>query len=129
MGELAPELDEVPELYSALRPEALAALIYLSAQVREIGDANRPLRVTSTVRDLEYQDLLVGENPEATSGYSLHTTGWSFDILRDYEDREQARAFQFVLDRMRALNLLDYAYEPAAIHISVSDSAAPLVEE
>jgi hypothetical protein len=129
MGELAPELDQVPELYAALRPEALATLIYLSSQVREIGDARRPLRVTSTVRDLEYQDLLVGENPEATSGYSLHTTGWSFDILRDYEDREQARAFQFALDRLRALNLLDYTYEPAAIHITVSDEAAPLVED
>jgi hypothetical protein len=129
MGELAPEIDQVPELYAALRPEALATLIYLSSQVRETGDATRPLRVTSTVRDLEYQELLVGENPEATSAYSLHTPGWSFDILRDYEDRDQGRAFQFALDRLKALNVLDYAYEPAAIHITVSQAAAPLVED
>jgi hypothetical protein len=129
MGELAPELDQVPELYAALRPEALATLIYLSTQVRETGDAARPLRVTSTVRDLEYQELLTGENPEATSEYSLHTTGWSFDVLRDYEDRDQAQAFQFTLDRLRALNVLDYAYEPAAIHVTVSEAAAPLVED
>lgn len=128
MGELAPEIDQVPELYNALRPEALATLIYLSAQVKETSGATRPLRVTSTVRDLAYQDLLVGSNPEATSEYSLHTTGWSFDILRDYEDREQAEAFQFALDRLRALNLLDYAYEPGAIHATVSEAAAPLVE-
>jgi hypothetical protein len=129
MGELAPRIDQSPELYAALRPEALAALIYLATQVQETGDATRPLRVTSAVRDLSYQELLIGENPEATSAYSLHTTGWSFDILRDYEDREQARAFQFTLDRLRALNVLDYAYEPAAIHISVSEDAAPLVED
>ncbi len=129
MGELAPEIDQVPELYAALRPEALATLIYLSAQVEETGDATRPLRVTSTVRDLEYQDLLIEENPEATSEYSLHTTGWSFDVLRNYEDREQGRAFQFALDRLKALNVLDYAYEPAAIHITVSEAAAPLVED
>ncbi|MGI8462466.1 MAG: hypothetical protein ACR2OC_12695 [Solirubrobacterales bacterium] len=128
MGELATKLDQPPELYRALRPEALAALIYLSSQVREASAATEPLRVTSTVRDASYQDLLVGQNPEATSGYSLHTTGYSFDILRKYQNDKQAEAFQFALDRLRALNVLDYAYEPAAIHITVGPDAAPLVD-
>ena len=57
----------------------------------------------------------------------MHTTGYSFDILRKYGSGKQAAAFQFVLDRMRALGLLDYAYEPAAIHITVSNNAKELL--
>jgi len=128
VGELAGKLDESPETYEALRPEALAALIYLSAQVRERSGATRPLEVTSAVRDREYQELLVGRNPEATSEYSLHTTGYSFDVLRDYENDAQAEAFQFALDRLRALNVIDYAVEPGAIHVTVGPGARPLVE-
>jgi hypothetical protein len=129
MGELAKKLDTTPETYRALRPEALATLIYLSSQVKEQSGADRPLRVTSTVRDSEYQDLLVGSNPEATANYSLHTTGWSFDILRKYENGAQGEAFQFALDRLKALDVIDYAYEPAAIHVTVGPDAAPLVED
>jgi soluble lytic murein transglycosylase-like protein len=127
-GELANELGSDPELYRALRPEALAALIYLSARVREISGETRPLKVTSATRDQEYQDLLTGVNPEATTEYSLHTTGWSFDIRRDYGSDAQAAAFQFALDRLRAHAILDYAYEPAAIHVTVSEYAKALVD-
>ena len=128
MGELAPELDEDPELYRALRPEALAALTYLAAKVKAISGAGKPLKVTSTVRDRAYQELLIGINAEATDEYSLHTTGWSFDILRRYDNERQAEAFQFVLDRMRAHAMLDYAFEPAAIHVTVSNLARVLAE-
>lgn len=128
MGEHARRLDQEPELYRTLRPEALATLVYLAAQVQEISGSSKPLRVTSTVRDRAYQEVLIGRNPEATREYSLHTTGWSFDILRKYANKKQARAFQFTLDRLRALALIDYAYEPAAIHITVSEAAAPLVD-
>jgi hypothetical protein len=129
LGEYADELGASPDLYSGLRPEALATLVYLAERVRALNDGQGALVVTSAVRDQEYQDLLAASNPEATHEYSLHTTGWSFDILRRYEDRDQAAAFQFVLDRLRALSVIDYAYEPAAIHITVSEAAAPLVEE
>jgi hypothetical protein len=127
MGELATELDQSPVLYRALRPEALATLTYLAGLVRNISGAATPLQVTSGVRDREYQDLLVGVNPEATSEYSLHTTGWAFDIRREYESRRQAAAFQFVLDRLRALAVLDYAIEPGAIHITVSNRGGELL--
>ena len=76
--------------------------------------------MTSAVRDLEYQALLAARNPEATQEYSLHTTGWSFDVLREYQNDLQASAFQFVLDRLRALAVIDYAVEPRAIHVTVS---------
>jgi hypothetical protein len=127
-GELANELGADPELYRSLRPEALAALIYLSAKVKEISGSERPLRLTSATRDQEYQDLLIGVNPEATQEYSLHTTGWSFDIRRDYASDRQAAAFQFALDRLRAHAILDYAVEPGAIHVTVSEAARVLTD-
>jgi len=129
MGELASELDREPELYRALRPEALATLSYMATTVRQLSGAFAPLRITSTVRDRAYQELLIGSNPEATDEYSLHTTGWSFDVLRDYENRRQAEAFQFTLDRLSALALLDYAVEPGAIHVTVSELGRQLLPD
>lgn len=127
-GELAEELDADPELYRVLRPEALAALTYLAGKVRAVSGENRPLTVTSATRDLSYQDLLTGINAEATTEYSLHTTGWAFDIRRRYASDRQARAFQFALDRLRAHAILDYAYEPAAIHVTASKNAGLLLD-
>ena len=109
MGELAPKLGVDPSLYRALRPEALATLIYMTSRVREINGGKGELNVTSTVRDREYQKRFVGINDEATDAYSLHTTGWSFDIERKYASDRQAEAFQFILDRLRALDVIDYA--------------------
>ena len=127
-GELAGKLDVDPELYRVLRPEALAALTYLAGKTRAVSGEEKPLTVTSATRDLSYQDLLVGINTEATTGYSLHTTGWSFDIRRRYASDRQAKAFQFALDRLRAHAILDYAYEPAAIHVTVSENADLLLD-
>jgi hypothetical protein len=127
MGELAKKVGAPRFLYWGLRPEALALALYIGAQVREgSGDPDAALTVTSTVRDLRYQAELVERNPEATPNYSLHTTGWAFDVLRRYRSDRQAEAFQAVLDRLRSLNLIAYVYEPAAIHITVSRDAAAL---
>lgn len=128
LGELAPKLDQRRELYRALRPEAVATLSYLAGIVEEASNEPAPLRVTSAVRDREYQELLVGTNPEATPEYSLHTTGWSFDIRRDYASKRQAAAFQYALDRLSALALIDYAVEPGAIHVTVSGSGGALLD-
>ena len=129
MGELAGELDREPALYRALRPGALATLSYMATEVRELSGSFVPLRVTSTVRDESYQDLLIGSNPEATDEYSLHTTGWSFDILRSYDNDRQGAAFQFVLDRLSTLALIDYAVEPGAIHVTVSELGDELLPD
>lgn len=122
MGELAPRLGEQRELYRALRPEALALLTYLAAGVEGVSDGS-VLTVTSTVRDSSYQRALGRRNREATRGYSLHTTGYSFDVLREYESREQALAFEFWLNRLQAMNLIAWVREPAAIHVTVSREA------
>ncbi len=103
-------------------------LIYLAAGTKAISGPRgfTPLRITSTVRDQEYQNLLLRDNPEATSGFSLHTSGFAFDVLRKYGSKKEAEAFQFMLDRLRALNLIAYVVEPAAIHVTVSSGATRL---
>lgn len=128
MGELAERLDQDPALYRGLRREALATLAYIGANVRAIAGTRARLKVTSTVRDEAYQEALRGVTGEATEGYSLHTTGWSFDVARDYATREQAVAFQFMLDRLTALDLIAWVREPGAIHVTVAEDAARLVE-
>ena len=127
MGELARRLEQPRRLYRGLRPEAYALAAYLVRLTRQAGGGRSPLTVTSTVRDREYQRLLVGRNREATQNYSLHTTGYSFDVLRRYRNGRQAAAFQFALDRLTALNLIAWVREPAAIHITVSGDAKRLV--
>jgi hypothetical protein len=126
LGEVASELDADPALYRGLRGEALVVLARLSAWVRELNGDSGTLIVTSAVRDREYQRQLGDQNPEATDAYSLHTTGWSFDVLREYESGSQAESFQFVLDRLQALGVIDYAVEPDAIHVTVSNRTESL---
>jgi hypothetical protein len=127
MGELAQRVGAVPGLYRGLRPEALALALYIGAQTRAYAGGEGPLTVTSTVRDEEYQRRLARGNGEATRNYSLHTTGWAFDVARDYRSRRQALAFQFVLDRLQVLNVIAWVREPRAIHITASAHAEALL--
>jgi hypothetical protein len=125
MGELAGRIQQSPRLYRALRPPALAVLEAIGAGTLAIGrDAASgtpgPLMVTSTVRDERYQRLLAASDVEATHAYSLHTTGFAFDIARTYVNRAQALAFQFVLDRLTARGLIAWVREPGAIHVTVA---------
>jgi hypothetical protein len=128
MGELAPRIGAKPALYRALRPEALTLARWMGRHVHEISGVPAPLTMTSAVRDQRYQDLLVGTNPEATSGYSLHTTGYAFDVLRRYPSRSQAVAFQFLLDRLQSLDLIAWVREPAAIHVTAAKDAGKLAD-
>jgi hypothetical protein len=126
MGELARRLDQPAGLYRGLRPEALAMALYIGAQVRALSGAS-PLVVTSTVRDERYQKELVRGNREATRNFSLHTTGWAFDIERRYVSPRQALAFQNVLDRLSVLGGITWVREPDAIHVTVSSEAESLL--
>jgi hypothetical protein len=126
MGELARRLGQPAGLYRGLRPEALALALYLGAQVRALSGTS-PLVVTSTVRDEAYQRELVARNREATRNYSLHTTGWAFDVERRYVSRRQALAFQSMLDRLSVLGAITWVREPDAIHITVAREARVLL--
>ena len=65
MGSLARRLKQPRILYRGLRREALACLLYIAKEYRRIAGRGT-LRVTSTVRDIPYQELLVARNVQAT---------------------------------------------------------------
>jgi hypothetical protein len=127
VGELAGRIDVERRLYRGLRPEAHELAVYLGAGVRDVAGTGASLIVTSTVRDLEYQRVLARGNDFATRAYSLHTTGFAFDVRRDYASRDQAVAFEYMLDRLQSLNLIAWIREPGAIHITASREAGSLV--
>lgn len=124
MGSLAKRLKQPRILYQGLRREALAALLYISKEYRRIaGKAYRPLRVTSTVRDLPYQELLVHRNVQATSEFSLHTTGFAIDIAKPKAEGP----LRFMLERLQALNVISWVEEPGAFHMTVGPGAKALM--
>jgi Family of unknown function (DUF5715) len=96
--------------------------------VQDVADTEASLIVTSTVRDLEYQRVLARRNEFATEGYSLHTTGFAFDVRRRYAGRDQAVAFEYMLDRLQSLSLIAWIREPGAIHITASREADELIQ-
>jgi hypothetical protein len=87
-----------------LRPEALAAALYIGATVKTISHA-RDLRITATTGP---------------------PRGWSFTISRTYASPAQAEAFQYVLDRLQVLNVIAWSRSARAIHITAGARAAVL---
>ena len=99
-------------------------LLYIGRRVHELSGARKPLLLTSAVRDNHYQRALRSVNANAARSYSMHTTGYAFDIARMYASRRQAAAFQFVLDRLASVGAIAYIREAWAIHIAVASDAA-----
>ena len=100
-----------PRARGALRPEAFALLAYIRDGVRNISGTKAPLKVTRTIRP----------------GDDIHATGFAFDISRDYANGAQAEAFQFMLDRLQALNLIAWARSRDTIHITASSEGQSLL--
>jgi hypothetical protein len=116
MGSGASRLGAPRDLYRGLRPVALRMLIALAARVRSLSGDKRPLDVLTTAADQQYVQRSGG-------GFSSSTDGYSFQISRRYGSPAQAAAFQAVLDRLQALNLIAWSREPAAIDITVARDA------
>jgi Transglycosylase SLT domain len=127
MGELGPRLGATAATYRVLRPEALAVARWLGAGAQAISGTG-PLILTSATRDTRYQRALARGNPEATHAFSVHTTGFAFDVRRAYASPAQAQAFQFLLDRLTALDVIAWVREPAAIHVTAGPRARDLLE-
>lgn len=126
MGELADRFDHPRSRYRALRPGALGGLLTIGAGVQALNGTAKPatlLTVTSTVRDVEYQERLGSENIQATKALSQHTTGWAIDVSRSYPTGAQAQLFQWTLTRLQALDLIAWVREPTAIHMTFSSEA------
>jgi hypothetical protein len=112
----------------ALRPAALALVAWMGERVRVITGGDTPLTVTRTIDDRASEQALPRRARHAKGGYSLHTTGFALDVMRSYPDPGQADAFQFVIDRLQALNLIAWFREPEVIHVTVSSEARPFCE-
>ncbi len=93
-------LEVAPDLQ--VRPEAAGAALYAAAKVREISGAPA-LKVT-----------------RASDG------GWSFRVARTYGSDEQARAFQYVLDRLQVLNVIAWSRAARSINVTASRDAKVL---
>lgn len=116
MGSLAHRLGVSSALYRGLRAPARELLIELAARVRALSHARAPLIVTSTVLDQRYQRLLGINDPTAAEG-------WSFTIARRYVSEAQALAFQAVLDRLQALDVIAWQRYPTEIEVTVASDA------
>jgi hypothetical protein len=122
MGSLAHRVQAPAGLYRGLRPAALDLLIELAARVRTLSGGITPLTVTSTVSDRRYQQQLGVIDPPAQTGYA-------FEIARRYGNHVQASAFQAMLDRLQALNLIAWTRGPATISITVASDASRLIAD
>jgi hypothetical protein len=120
IGSLAPQLKVKPALYRGLRAPALDLLIELAARVRGLSGGAAPLIVTSAVSDERYQQTLGVSDPQAAAG-------WSFTIERHYVNRAQADAFQAVLDRLQALNVIAWVRFPSEIEVTVASDASQVL--
>jgi soluble lytic murein transglycosylase-like protein len=101
-----------PTAGGGLRPEAFALLAYIQRGVQTVSGTRSRLRVTRTVR------------PDG----GIHATGFAFDIRRDYASGAQAEAFQYMLDRLQALNLIAWTRDGDAIHIVASSEGKRLLD-
>jgi soluble lytic murein transglycosylase-like protein len=118
IGALAHQVGATPALYRGLRPAALDLLVALAARVRELSHLPAStLTVTSAVNDERYQQQLGVSDPPAAAG-------WSFTIARQYANRAQAVAFQAMLDRLQALNLIAWERFPSVIEITAASDAS-----
>jgi hypothetical protein len=100
-----------PVAGGGLRPEAFALLAYIRKGVRNVSGTRAPLIVTRTVR------------PDG----GIHATGFAFDIRRSYRSGAQAEAFQYMLDRLQALNLIAWTRDTDTIHITASSDGRRLL--
>jgi hypothetical protein len=120
MGTLSRRLGEPVRLYRGLRPAALDLLIELAARVRALSGVSAPLQVVGTVTDKRYAAMLGGAPP-------LSSAGWTFEIARSYASRAQAEAFQAVLDRLQALDLIAWSRTPDTIDVTVAADAGKVI--
>jgi soluble lytic murein transglycosylase-like protein len=99
----------------ALRPAALSVALYIGAGTRAISGAPPLAVIRATTAAGE---ALTDE---------LHATGYAFDIARRYHDHRQAHAFEFMLNRLQALDLVAWRRERGRIHVVVAADADELL--
>jgi hypothetical protein len=120
LGEGARRIGVSPAVYRGLRPSALDLLVELGVRVRALSGGSRSrasLIVGSAVTDIGYQRSLGIDDPDALTGYT-------FSIDRRYASATQAAAFQSLLDRLQALNLIAWSRGSSTIEVTVASDAS-----
>jgi hypothetical protein len=108
-------------LYRGLRPPALDLLVALAARVRVLsGKPLSTLTVAGAVSDAAFQRAVGVDDPDALNGYT-------FSVARRYVSRGQAAAFQSVLDRLQALNLIAWTRGLDTIEVTVASDASHVI--
>ena len=120
MGSLASRVGAPAALYRGLRPAALDLLVELAARVRALSGGSTALTVSSTVTDGRYLQ-------QGGAGAPDSATGYSFEVARRYSSRAQAAAFQAMLDRLQALNLIAWSRQPDTIDVTVASDASRVI--
>jgi hypothetical protein len=120
MGSAARRISAPAALYRGLRPVALDLLSELAARVRALSGSARPLTVAGTVTDSRYQSALGYDDEPAATGYT-------FEIARRYSGPAQAQAFQAMLDRLQALNLIAWVRNVGTIEVTAASDASNVI--
>jgi len=102
-----------PVAGGALRPEAYGLLAYIRDGVRNVSGVRAPLTLTRTIR------------PDG----GIHATGFAFDVSRNYASGGQAEAFQFMLDRLQALDVIAWMRDARTIHVTASNEGRRILAE
>ena len=109
-----------------LRAEALATALYMAAAVQAIAGKTGLLEVTAATTDSADLKTAARASHGLAESDPLDASGYAFDVARNYADPAQAQAFQFVLDRLQALNLIAWNRAGRIIHVVVGPSASTL---
>ena len=120
LGEGAGRVGVSAAVYRGLRPAALDLLVELGVRVRALSGGSRArtsLIVATAVTDAHYQRTLGFDDPDAL-------TGFTFAIDRRYASATQAAAFQAMLDRLQALNLIAWSRNLDTIEVTVASDAS-----
>jgi phage tail protein X len=110
----------------SLRPEALATAMYIGTGVRTIQRGPAPLRITAATTGVADLRAAAAASHGLADADPLHATGYAFDVSRFYASPAQAQAFQFMLDRLLALDVIAWKRYPHNIHVVVGPAASAL---
>jgi len=115
-----------PAAALSLRPEALAAAVYIGTGVRTIERTPAPLQITAATTGAADLRAAARASHGLADADPLHATGYAFDVSRFYASPAQAQAFQFMLDRLLALDVIAWQRYPHNIHVVVGPAAIAL---
>ena len=125
-------IHQIPAEYRYIRPWAKLFLDRISSQFRR--RFGRPLRVTSLIRTVDYQNQLARSNGNAASPYgkkrSSHLTGASLDISKKGFSRAQVgwlRRVLLSLHQKQYLFAVEEFYQPN-FHVMVYRNYPEYVE-